>query len=67
MLNSNDGGCALYPEEVDALLMPLLMAVYTQLSIVETAYILRSRLTYATLAQWTGGCPRENSTHNCST
>lgn len=71
MLNPNDGGCVLYPEEIDALLttgavarienfqleedtpfivseqanppnwlMPLLMTVYMQSSIVETAYLL---------------------------
>lgn len=71
MLNPNDGGCVLYPEEVSALLdtgtiarietsqleedqpivvseqanpppwlMPLLTAHYTQLSIVQTAYLL---------------------------
>lgn len=71
MLNPNDGGCVLYPEEVDALLktgtvahveqfqvddktalvvheqvtppawlMPSLMALYTRLSFVETAYLL---------------------------
>lgn len=71
MLNPNDGGCVLYPEEVDALLrtgtvarieqfhldeeipflvseranpptwlMPSLMALYTQMPLVEAAYLL---------------------------